>query len=167
MDASFIGHSFFEVLKLIIPYGIPIFRLDVIEAMDSRCCLLIQVERCLGKKPCCSFLRFSGACIHALALLITEMFKDKCRALFRVRNEDMNFPSDLGLKMTKVYPVLITWNLFKNWALGHFDKQKKARDYFLKHDSLDCFFFSFCNFGVLRVLFVGNLMFTSLLWFNI
>ncbi|XP_010648664.1 uncharacterized protein LOC100254371 isoform X3 [Vitis vinifera] len=53
--------------------------------MDSRCCLLIQVEGCLGKKPCCSFLRFSGAYIRALALLMIKMLKDKCRALFSSR----------------------------------------------------------------------------------
>lgn len=94
LEASFIGHSFLEVLKLIIPYIEYLsFTLDVIEAMDSRCCLLIQVEGCLGKKPCCSFLRFSGAYIRALVLLMIKMLKDKCRALFSVRNEDMIFLS--------------------------------------------------------------------------
>ncbi|XWS26224.1 hypothetical protein CRYUN_Cryun26dG0013000 [Craigia yunnanensis] len=50
--------------------------------MDPRCCLLAQTERCFGKKPCCSFVLFSGAYLRALTLWLMETFKAKCKALF-------------------------------------------------------------------------------------
>ncbi|KAK6249200.1 hypothetical protein QUC31_020765 [Theobroma cacao] len=53
--------------------------------MDPRCCLLAQTERCFGKKPCCSFVLFSGAYLRALALWLMGTFKCKCKALFSSR----------------------------------------------------------------------------------
>ncbi|KAE8056372.1 hypothetical protein FH972_013150 [Carpinus fangiana] len=53
--------------------------------MYSRCCLLAQSERCFGKKPCCSFCMFSGACFRALALLMMERVKAKWKKLFSSR----------------------------------------------------------------------------------
>ncbi|CAL2234878.1 unnamed protein product [Prunus armeniaca] len=53
--------------------------------MYSRCCLLSQTERCFGKKPCCSFFVFTGACFRAFMALLTEKFKRKCEALFSSR----------------------------------------------------------------------------------
>ncbi|KAM6543710.1 hypothetical protein CsatB_008157 [Cannabis sativa] len=53
--------------------------------MYSKCCLLSQTERCFGKKDCCSFLVFSGACFQALMLLIAEKFKIKCKKVFSSR----------------------------------------------------------------------------------
>ncbi|XP_041022748.1 uncharacterized protein LOC121263749 isoform X1 [Juglans microcarpa x Juglans regia] len=43
--------------------------------MYSRCCLLAQSERCVQKKPCCSFIMFYGAYLHALMLLMRERVK--------------------------------------------------------------------------------------------
>ncbi|PON34710.1 hypothetical protein PanWU01x14_342140 [Parasponia andersonii] len=53
--------------------------------MYSKCCLLSQTERCFGKKPCCTFLVFSGAYVRALVLLIMEKFKGKCKTIFSSR----------------------------------------------------------------------------------
>ncbi|KAL0016388.1 hypothetical protein SO802_003457 [Lithocarpus litseifolius] len=49
--------------------------------MYSRCCLIAKSERCIGKKPCCSFLVLSGAYLRALVLLIKEKFMAKWKAL--------------------------------------------------------------------------------------
>ncbi|XP_048332123.1 uncharacterized protein LOC107409467 isoform X2 [Ziziphus jujuba] len=54
-------------------------------AMYSKCCLLSQTERCFGKKPCCSFLVFSGAYFRALVRLIVEKVEDKWRGVFSSR----------------------------------------------------------------------------------
>ena len=40
------------------------------------------------------FMIFFGAYRRALALLMLKMFKDKCKFLFNVRNEDMIFHSE-------------------------------------------------------------------------
>ncbi|OMO90829.1 hypothetical protein COLO4_18853 [Corchorus olitorius] len=53
--------------------------------MDPRCCLLAQTKRCFGKKPCCSFVLFSGAYFRALTLCLMESIKAKCKALFSSR----------------------------------------------------------------------------------
>lgn len=55
--------------------------------MNSRGCLLAQTERCFGKKPCCSFVLFSGAYLRSLTLWLMEKFKAKCKALFTVRDQ--------------------------------------------------------------------------------
>ncbi|KAK9279259.1 hypothetical protein L1049_012937 [Liquidambar formosana] len=53
--------------------------------MDSKCCLLIHMERCFGKKPCCLFLGFSGAYFRALMHSMMKKLKDKCSILFSSR----------------------------------------------------------------------------------
>ncbi|KAA3489910.1 phospholipase D alpha 1-like isoform X1 [Gossypium australe] len=55
-------------------------------AMNPRCCLLPQTERCFGKKPFCSFVFFSGAYLRALTHWPMDTFKAKCKALFSVRD---------------------------------------------------------------------------------
>lgn len=53
--------------------------------MYSRCCLVSQVGRCSGKKPCCSFLLFCGACFRVLLFSAMEKFKLKCKWFLSVR----------------------------------------------------------------------------------
>ena len=60
--------------------------------MDSRCCLLKQLGRCSGKKPCCSFLLFYGACFRAAVLSTMEKLKLKCKGFFIVRQITLFFP---------------------------------------------------------------------------
>ncbi|XP_059658146.1 uncharacterized protein LOC132304475 isoform X2 [Cornus florida] len=40
------------------------------------------MEKCFGKKPCCSFLGFSGAYFCALSDFVMKKLRDKYRALF-------------------------------------------------------------------------------------
>ncbi|KAJ8751681.1 hypothetical protein K2173_025844 [Erythroxylum novogranatense] len=49
--------------------------------MDSRCCLLIQTQRCFGRNPCCSFVLFTEAYLRALLLMTMGSFKKKFKAL--------------------------------------------------------------------------------------
>ncbi|KAK3212130.1 hypothetical protein Dsin_016836 [Dipteronia sinensis] len=53
--------------------------------MYSRCCLLPQMERCFGKKPCCSFVVFSGAYVRMLMVWTSESFRKGCKALLSSR----------------------------------------------------------------------------------
>ncbi|CAO2825817.1 unnamed protein product [Amaranthus hypochondriacus] len=53
--------------------------------MNSRCCLMIEIEKCVGRKPCCSFLGLSLAYFGALACLVMAKLKNVCRILFNSR----------------------------------------------------------------------------------
>ncbi|XP_021738614.1 uncharacterized protein LOC110705086 isoform X1 [Chenopodium quinoa] len=50
--------------------------------MNSRCCLMIEIDNCVERKPCCSFLGLSLAYFGALACFMIEKIKNVCRNLF-------------------------------------------------------------------------------------
>lgn len=60
------------------------FALIEAHNMNSRC-LMIEIDQCADRKPCCSDLRLCLAYFGTLACLMVEKIKDVCRILFNVR----------------------------------------------------------------------------------
>ncbi|GAB4854572.1 hypothetical protein Ancab_023153 [Ancistrocladus abbreviatus] len=53
--------------------------------MYLRCCLLIEVEKFVGRKPCCSFLGLFAAYSGALIWFSMENLRNKCKSFFSSR----------------------------------------------------------------------------------
>lgn len=53
--------------------------------MSARCCLMIEIDKCVERKRCCSFLGLCFAYFGALACLMVDKIKNVCRILFNVR----------------------------------------------------------------------------------
>ncbi|CAI0415075.1 unnamed protein product [Linum tenue] len=53
--------------------------------MFSTCCVLNQTERCVGRKPCSSFVLLSGAYFRVVARMGMEGFRSKWKGIFSSR----------------------------------------------------------------------------------
>ncbi|KAL9226763.1 hypothetical protein vseg_002536 [Gypsophila vaccaria] len=53
--------------------------------MGSRCCLMIELDDCVGRKPCCSFLGLYITYFGILTRLTMEKIRDKIKILFSSR----------------------------------------------------------------------------------
>ncbi|KAL8162023.1 hypothetical protein V2J09_013512 [Rumex salicifolius] len=60
--------------------------MDTQDMPSSRCCLMLEIDKCAGRRPFCTFCGLYGAYFGALIHLMMEKLRNACRSLFSVRS---------------------------------------------------------------------------------